>query len=128
MRFLALAADTGCHFSLQENALNFSIPMHWHETDDECCYVLDGEATLTVGDEPFELKPGSFAYAPRGVPHSVTLKSERFVTLAISVPGIDFERYSMAIGRALLDGVERGTPEWNAIASAHGWNFKPDDE
>lgn len=41
----------------------FEITLEW----DECLYVIEGDATLTVdGGESFELRPGAAAYIERG--------------------------------------------------------------
>jgi quercetin dioxygenase-like cupin family protein len=45
-------------------------PWHVHPDEDEWFYVLEGEFTVYVGDERLSLTPGSFAFGPRGVPHT----------------------------------------------------------
>ncbi|MFA9231736.1 MAG: hypothetical protein RIR95_1452 [Pseudomonadota bacterium] len=40
---------------------------HWHETEDEMIYVLQGEVTLIEGDETI-LRPGDCAAWPAGQP------------------------------------------------------------
>ena len=43
-----------------------------HEAADHGYYVLDGELSVRLGEEePVRLGTGGFAFAPRGVPHSV---------------------------------------------------------
>jgi hypothetical protein len=37
---------------------------------DEWFYVLEGEFTVYVGEKRLSLTPGSFAFGPRGVPHT----------------------------------------------------------
>jgi mannose-6-phosphate isomerase-like protein (cupin superfamily) len=39
--------------------------------DQEGFYVLAGEGTAKVGDEEFEIRPGTAYIAQKGVPHSV---------------------------------------------------------
>ena len=46
----------------------YETPLHVH-TDDEAFYVLEGKMTLFVGDQVIKLGPGSYAFAPRGIPH-----------------------------------------------------------
>jgi mannose-6-phosphate isomerase-like protein (cupin superfamily) len=38
-------------------------------TEDEVYYVASGRATLTIGDEPVEVMPGSVAFVAAGVEH-----------------------------------------------------------
>ena len=45
-------------------------PMHVHHEMDEAMYVLEGEVTVQFGDDRRVLEPGSYAMAPRGVPHT----------------------------------------------------------
>ena len=45
---------------------------HVHHYEDECVYVLDGEATATVGEEDYPIGPGDFlGYRKGGLPHSI---------------------------------------------------------
>ncbi len=45
-------------------------PWHVHPDEDEWFYVLEGEFTVYVGDERLSLPAGSFAFGPKGVPHT----------------------------------------------------------
>src|SRR3954451_24456188 len=45
-------------------------PWHVHPDEDEWFYVLEGEFTVYVGDRRLSLTPGSFAFGPKGVPHT----------------------------------------------------------
>lgn len=42
----------------------------------EIYYVVKGEAVLHLGEEKIDIKPGSVAYIPAGVSHSLDNKSE----------------------------------------------------
>src|SRR5688572_2368705 len=43
--------------------------LHYHEKTDEVYYVIDGEGTMVLDDEQFELHRGVVVYVPRGVRH-----------------------------------------------------------
>lgn len=43
-----------------------SCPAHYHIHEEEHIYVLEGEATLRLGEERHTLKPGMFASFPAG--------------------------------------------------------------
>src|SRR6187397_2812699 len=45
-------------------------PWHVHPEEDEWFYVLEGEMTFWVGDTRLSLPAGSFAFGPKGVPHT----------------------------------------------------------
>ena len=47
-------------------------PWHVHPEEDEWFYVLDGELTFWVADTRLSLTAGSFAFGPKGVPHTST--------------------------------------------------------
>ena len=54
-------------------------------TATEIYYIVKGEAVLHLGDERFDIKPGSVVYIPAGVFHALDNKSktEDFVLLAL---------------------------------------------
>ncbi len=45
-------------------------PWHVHPEEDEWFYVLEGELTFWVADTRLSLRAGSFAFGPKGVPHT----------------------------------------------------------
>ena len=46
--------------------------LHFHYFEDECLFVLNGEATAIIGDEEFEIGEGDFlGYPKNGAPHSI---------------------------------------------------------
>lgn len=46
------------------------VPPHVHHDTDEVFYVLEGEILLRIGEAEHRLARGSYAFGPRGVPHS----------------------------------------------------------
>ena len=65
-------ADTDGKFGLLEIVVPQGVgsPWHVHPEEDEWFYVLEGHLTVWVGDTRAELTAGSFAYGPKGVPHT----------------------------------------------------------
>lgn len=45
-------------------------PLHIHHEDDEAWYVLRGKLGFRIGEETFEVGPGSAVLVPRGTPHT----------------------------------------------------------
>jgi quercetin dioxygenase-like cupin family protein len=64
--------DTAGQYGLIEIVVPAGIgsPWHVHPDEDEWFYVLEGEMTFWVADTRLSLKPGSFAFGPKGVPHT----------------------------------------------------------
>src|ERR687898_3098996 len=64
--------DTGGEYGLVEVTVRAGdgSPWHVHPDEDEWFYVLDGEFTVYVGDARLSLPAGSFAFGPKGVPHT----------------------------------------------------------
>ena len=67
----ATAADTDGQYMLVEITApaGLGAPLHVHHEEDEGFYMLEGSATLYVGDDVVEAAPGDFAYGPREIPH-----------------------------------------------------------
>ena len=100
----ARGEDTGGLFSLREKRTpkGNGPARHVHEREDEAFFILEGEFSVTVGEDTFEAKAGAFVFAPRGVPHSyVATAPGRHITL-ISPPG--FERFFNDAAEAFIAG------------------------
>ena len=67
--FLATGESTGGAFALVDERAprGMSVPLHLHREDMESFYVLEGEITLYIGDQPgVRASAGSFAHVPGG--------------------------------------------------------------
>jgi len=63
-------------------------PLHTHEQNDECFYVIDGHLLVQVGEERHDLGPGCFAWLPRQTPHTYANVSDGPVrAISVHVPG-----------------------------------------
>ncbi len=60
-------------------------PEHDHAKDgqEEVYYVISGRATLTIEDQPHELRPGSVAYVPSGTKRRFTTPDSAVQLIAI---------------------------------------------
>jgi mannose-6-phosphate isomerase-like protein (cupin superfamily) len=69
------------------------LPLHSHPWD-ELVYVLEGEMSLTCGDETRVGGPGTLATLPRGVAHTlhVTRPPARFLMITVGAPSAAFLR------------------------------------
>ena len=66
--------------------------LHTHDFD-EAFYVQEGELTFQVGDEQRTAGPGELAFAPRGVAHTYTNRSDEPARFLIVCTPAGFERY-----------------------------------
>lgn len=94
---LATAEDTDGQYSCMEELLPHgpAAPPHIHEAADETFYVLEGEATFFVEDQPIKATAGSFVAIPRGTKHAFQIDSETARLLNTYVPA-GFEYTIMA--------------------------------
>ena len=94
--FLATGESTGKAFCLVDERAprGMSVPLHRHVQDVESFYVLEGELTIYLGDQPGVAAPaGAFAHVPAGEVHGfrVTSDSARYLILTTAHHG-DFYR------------------------------------
>jgi quercetin dioxygenase-like cupin family protein len=82
--------------------------LHTHDFD-ESFYVLEGELTFQLEDELLTAGPGELAFAPRGVPHTYTNRSDEPARFVIVCTPAGFERYFARLA-AEQDGVD--PPDW----------------
>jgi quercetin dioxygenase-like cupin family protein len=110
-KVLLHSEQSGGHVSVVEN----TVPAHsrgpfLHKHDfDEAFFLVEGELLFQVQDELVTVRAGELAFAPRGVPHTFTNRTDapaRYVL--VCTPG-GFERYFARIA-AEQEGTE--PPEW----------------
>jgi quercetin dioxygenase-like cupin family protein len=82
-------AETGGCFSQFEtdDPRGTATALHVHHNEDETFYVLEGEVTVQVGEERYDLAAGDYAFAPRDVPHAYAVRSARARMLVTLCPG-----------------------------------------
>jgi mannose-6-phosphate isomerase-like protein (cupin superfamily) len=76
-------------------------PVHIHLDTDEAFYVVSGTFRVKVGDQLKDVGPGSFVFAPRGVPHAYVNTGEAEGTLLIVASPTKWEAYMREITEAL---------------------------
>ena len=87
--FLATGEQTGGAFCLvDERAVRGeSVPLHRHRDDMESFYVLEGEITLFIGEQPgVRASAGSFAHLPGGAVHGFRVESDEARYLILTTP------------------------------------------
>jgi quercetin dioxygenase-like cupin family protein len=85
----ATAADTGGRFTIVEVTAppRMEAPLHVHHREDEAFWILDGSATLYVGDRTIEVGAGDYALGPRDIPHRYTVGPNGCRMLFVCAPG-----------------------------------------
>ena len=93
----ATAADTGGLLTLVEVTCGpgYATPLHVHHREDEAFWILDGEATLVVGETTVLARTGDYAFGPRDIPHRFSVGDQGCRLLFILTPG-GFEDLIMA--------------------------------
>jgi mannose-6-phosphate isomerase-like protein (cupin superfamily) len=112
-RMKATAATTGGAYGLFESIVpsGFSPPLHVHHREDEAFWVLSGALTIRCGDDTFGAPAGSFAFLPRGVPHSFVVESDEPVRMLTLISPGGGEQFFVAAGRpAEFDGLPPNAP------------------
>lgn len=92
LNFKALGSETEGRFWALEGLADhkMAVPLHAHSFEDEFWYVLDGEIRFSIGDESFTGGPGTFAYIPKGVPHTFQIMTETARWFGVGTPaGLD---------------------------------------
>ena len=87
--FLATGEQTGAGFALvdEQAKRGDTVPLHLHREDAESFYVLEGEITFYLGEEPgVRAGAGAFAHIPGGTVHGFRVESERARYLILTTP------------------------------------------
>ena len=79
-------------------------PWHTHPDEDEWFYVVDGEFTFYVGDARLTLTAGSFAFGPKGVPHTFIAETHGATALVGFQPFL-FEGFMREAGEPATERV-----------------------
>ena len=91
--------DTAGQYGLLEIVVPAGVgsPWHVHPEEDEWFYVLEGEMTFWVADTRLSLKAGSFAFGPKGVPHTFYAEAGGARALVGFAP-MQFEGFQREVG------------------------------
>ena len=96
--------ENGAYLACEVQApAGMSIPVHYHEDEEEGFYVARGAVTIFLGDAEHALKErtleaGGFALAPRGVRHSFRLETPDAALLLLVSPGRKHEALFRDLG------------------------------
>ena len=111
--FLATGEQTAGAFALVDERATRgeSVPLHRHPDDMESFYVVEGEVTLFIGDEPgIRVGAGSFAHLPGGTVHGFRVESETARYLLLTTP-----RHGEFYRAITLPSQPRGSPPLESV-------------
>lgn len=94
-------------------------PCHLHTREDELVYVLEGELTFHVGDEPVEAIAGTCVWLPRGTDHCFSVDSQVARLLVMLVPG-GYEGYLREMDRSQAASDALAVERMVATAARYG--------
>jgi mannose-6-phosphate isomerase-like protein (cupin superfamily) len=111
--------STGGTLSVFETSIGAGPPLHVHDHEDECFYVLDGALSICCGDDAFDAAAGSFVFLPRGRPHRFWAAGPPARLLLMAVPG-GIEDYFAEINAASSDAERESIGERYGIRVVSG--------
>ena len=95
-------------------------PLHYHYTQDEWFYILEGTFTFKIGAEMFEAKAGDSLFGPRMVPHAFTKTNEGIAKmLIIFQPAGKMELHFKEVSQGLYKNMS--DEEKQAVRQEHGF-------
>ena len=111
-RFLATGEDTDGKYALWEAIVppGGGPPPHVHSREEEGFYILEGEITITIGENRLVASTGMFANMPVGTPHSFKNESSRQARMLISIAPAGLERMFFEFGVPLPQGATSAAP------------------
>lgn len=127
--FLATGESTGGAFALVDETAQRgeSVPLHFHAGDAESFYVLEGEVSFFLGDDPpVRAGTGAFVHVPGGAVHGFRIESEkaRYLILTTAHHGDFYRAISNPAGPAGGPSAERVDGDQIARAcEAYGIHF-----
>ncbi|CAI6083018.1 quercetin 2,3-dioxygenase [Cohnella sp. JJ-181] len=80
-------------------------PLHLHEQEDESFYILEGEVEMTIGEKVIVAKAAEYVFAPRGIPHTFKVKSDKAKFLVTAYPA-GFDSFVKELGVPYEEGME----------------------
>jgi quercetin dioxygenase-like cupin family protein len=98
-------------------------PPHYHSTEDETFYVLDGRAGFLVNGEWREVGPGGSAFMPRGSVHTFKNVGDQPLRLLVMTTPSGFEKF---FRRCDEEFAKPGGPDMSRvlqISEEHGIHF-----
>lgn len=113
-------SDTAGQFGMLEIVVpkGLGSPWHVHPDEDEWFYVLEGEVIFYVDHTRLELTPGTFAFGPKGIPHTFFGESYTPARALVGLQPVMFEGFLREVGQPVTEQVL--PPPLNQQTDEHG--------
>lgn len=100
------------------NPAGFAPPVHRHLVEDECFYLISGQATFVVDGQELAAGPGDFVFLPVGSRHTFIVGDDAPLhTLQITVPA-GFEEFTAEAGEPAVGHTPPDGPVDAALLTA----------
>ncbi|MDF2626193.1 MAG: hypothetical protein K0R39_24 [Symbiobacteriaceae bacterium] len=95
----ATGEDTGGAFGLVEDLLpvGFETPYHIHNNEDECFFLMDGDAEFVTQGQTIKATSGAFVFLPRRIAHGFRIVGDRPARMLVWVFPAGFEQFFIAL-------------------------------
>jgi mannose-6-phosphate isomerase-like protein (cupin superfamily) len=94
--------------------------LHVHKEQDEWWYVIEGEFSITVGENTYQAKAGDSIFGPRMVPHKFSKTNEGKSRLIIMFqPAGRMEEFFKKVSNGALQKLTNS--ELNSLCKEHGF-------
>jgi len=112
MIFKVMSADTNGLYTLFVNSAEpgGGSPPHIHHQEDEAFFILEGNYEFLLGEKTLELGPGSFLFAPRGIPHASKNVGTTRSRMVVIVSPAGLENCFVEMGQPVTDTSAPATP------------------
>jgi quercetin dioxygenase-like cupin family protein len=93
--YKAVGRNTGGHYGLVEVTALAGAPgppPHIHESEEEACYVVEGELKVLIGDRTLQAGAGTFVLVPRGTVHTFSNPTLQPARVLVIVSPAGFEK------------------------------------
>jgi len=132
-RFLATGEETNGKYAMWEALVppGGGPPPHIHSREEEAFFILEGEITISVGNERLVATAGMFANIPIGSLHSFTNETQKPARMLITIAPAGLEKMFFEVGQPVAPGATSAPPTTKAaidkllaIAPTYGVEIK----
>jgi quercetin dioxygenase-like cupin family protein len=134
-RFIVTGAETGGAYFAMEAWVppGGGPPLHIHTGEDETFYVVEGEASIWLGDAKITAGIGDFVNVPRGTIHGFRNEGTETMRMILTFTPAGIEKFfeetlERALGPAneVPDNVDEVAARYDAAAARYGMEFLVD--
>lgn len=118
--FTATGDQTGGAYGLIEHVVppGAGSPWHVHHAEDETFFIIEGELTFRVGDEPIKAVPDTYLFAPREIPHGFRNDGASDVHMLVMATPAGFEQFVLGLAVPADSGASAVLPDMERVTAA----------